>query len=462
MFLNQVVRVANPTATDTSTITKTVVSADGIFNSLHGVQFRAGTTSTTFAISSVLVATATRGQTFNYQIIASNSPKSYNARGLPANLSVDTSNGLSSGIPTVSGSFSVTVSATNPSGTGQAVVALTVADPTPGWKGAYYGILQKNISGLWGAASISINSTGRFTLSISINGHSYALHGVLAPDGSFMAPIPKTPYVALLQMDATSGEITGTLSSGGNSVAQFLPSRSMADSKGSLAALEGRYTFILQPDAGAVAAPQADGYGTLTVSAKGAIRASGKLGDGTSFTQGVAVTQDSTWPLFAPLYNKTGFVSGVVTFEDSSGSNLDGTLTWVKPNRPKDVLYPGGFSSAPKLVGSSYVTPPKGTRVLAFADKTGNATFSVSGGDLNPAPAPKTLTLSTANTVSIVGSEKFTMSIALATGLFSGNFLDPGTGKLKAFSGAVFQIGETGSGLFIGNGQTGTVLFEAQ
>src|SRR5438093_1135226 len=69
-------------------------------------------------ITSTGAATGQVGVAFSYQITASNSPASYNATGLPAGLSVNTATGIISGTPTASGTFSVTLSATNAGGTG--------------------------------------------------------------------------------------------------------------------------------------------------------------------------------------------------------------------------------------------------------------------------------------------------------------------------------------------------------
>src|SRR5438105_8813135 len=76
-------------------------------------------------ITSALTATGQVGVAFSYQITATNNPTSYNATGLPAGLSVNTSTGLISGTPTTAGTYSVTISATNAGGTGSATLTLT-------------------------------------------------------------------------------------------------------------------------------------------------------------------------------------------------------------------------------------------------------------------------------------------------------------------------------------------------
>jgi hypothetical protein len=81
-------------------------------------------------ISSATAASAQVGQAFSYQIVASSSPTSYGAGGLPAGLSINAASGLISGMPTQSGTFSVALTATNSTGSGQATLILTVA-PAP-------------------------------------------------------------------------------------------------------------------------------------------------------------------------------------------------------------------------------------------------------------------------------------------------------------------------------------------
>ena len=77
-------------------------------------------------ITSLTSATAVIGQLFSYQILATNFVASYNATSLPAGLTVSTATGLISGTPTVAGTSSVTLSATNAGGTGNATLSLQV------------------------------------------------------------------------------------------------------------------------------------------------------------------------------------------------------------------------------------------------------------------------------------------------------------------------------------------------
>ncbi len=78
-------------------------------------------------ITSSLTASGNQGSLFTYTITATNSPTSYNANGLPAGLSIDTVTGIISGIPTVTGSFNITITATNGIGSDNQTLVLTLA-----------------------------------------------------------------------------------------------------------------------------------------------------------------------------------------------------------------------------------------------------------------------------------------------------------------------------------------------
>lgn len=78
-------------------------------------------------ITSAAGATGLVGSAFSYTVQASGSPASYAVGGLPAGLTFNASTGLISGTPTAGGTYSLTLSATNVTGTGNGTLNLVVA-----------------------------------------------------------------------------------------------------------------------------------------------------------------------------------------------------------------------------------------------------------------------------------------------------------------------------------------------
>ena len=77
-------------------------------------------------ITSSLTASGSQGTAFTYSITATNTPTSYNATGLPAGLSINTTTGVISGTPSVSGTFNVTITATNGIGSDNQTLVITL------------------------------------------------------------------------------------------------------------------------------------------------------------------------------------------------------------------------------------------------------------------------------------------------------------------------------------------------
>lgn len=82
-------------------------------------------------ITSASSASGNQGSPFTYQIIATNSPSSYSASGLPAGFSINTVTGVISGVPSSPGTSTVTIGATNASGAGTKTLTITIGAPLP-------------------------------------------------------------------------------------------------------------------------------------------------------------------------------------------------------------------------------------------------------------------------------------------------------------------------------------------
>jgi Putative Ig domain len=98
-------------------------------------------------ITSRLSASGTPGVAFSYPITATNAPTSFAADGLPAGLSIDGTTGLISGIPSSAASSSVTLGATNATGTGKATLMLSIGvTPCPAPPANYSATVQDRIN----------------------------------------------------------------------------------------------------------------------------------------------------------------------------------------------------------------------------------------------------------------------------------------------------------------------------
>jgi hypothetical protein len=179
-----------PTTTGVSAITISAGNGGGTGNATLTLTVNAAPGASP-VITSAHTASATAGSAFNYQITASNVPTGFNATGLPAGLTVDTTTGAISGTPTTAGVSTVSISAGNASGSGSATLTVTVnaaAGPSPV---------------ITSAGSASATAASAFSYQITASNGPTGFSAVGLPPG--------------LTLNATSGAITGTPTAAGTS-----------------------------------------------------------------------------------------------------------------------------------------------------------------------------------------------------------------------------------------------------
>lgn len=155
-------------------------------------------------ITSSLSSTGTQGLPFLYQIVATNSPASYSASGLPVGLSINTTTGLISGTPSVSGSVNITIGATNLAGTDLEVLSISLTPTfvisgtvTLGGNPLSGVTITDNLgniaqTGVNGTYSL-IRSGGGYTITPSLLSHTFAPVSV---SGTLSANLPNQNFVA--------------------------------------------------------------------------------------------------------------------------------------------------------------------------------------------------------------------------------------------------------------------------
>jgi hypothetical protein len=82
-------------------------------------------------ITSPASTDVTVGGVLNYQITASNNPSTYSASGLPPGLTLNSTSGVISGVPTVIGNTNATISASNAGGMGSSTLRIRVLPMAP-------------------------------------------------------------------------------------------------------------------------------------------------------------------------------------------------------------------------------------------------------------------------------------------------------------------------------------------
>ncbi|MDR3459148.1 MAG: cadherin-like domain-containing protein [Verrucomicrobiae bacterium] len=188
-------------------------------------------------ITSLTATNGSYGSAFSYTITASNNPTSFGASGLPAGLSLDPLTGIISGTLRQSGSFPITLSATNATSYGTAVLTLSVAKVNlmvsgvvannkvyDGTTNATLNLAGASLNGVVNGDSLSLNAAGvvaGFASSNVGNGKAVtisglALSGVAATNYTLTQPSGTaniTPALAVVTLNRSVQLYSGSAKS---------------------------------------------------------------------------------------------------------------------------------------------------------------------------------------------------------------------------------------------------------
>ncbi|MCP5551933.1 MAG: S8 family serine peptidase [Akkermansiaceae bacterium] len=263
--------------------------------------------------------------------------------------------------------------------------------------------------------------------------------------------------------------VTGIVSAAGNSF----------NAKTHPAPFAGNYTLVLPHDDGwdPDDLPFGEGIGYGSVSTAGKFKFGFVLADTTRCAVAGTANDDGQLAFYTILYRSktgpSGQLAGVLRAREMPNvSDLDGLLHWVRPaGQLKPPIYPGAIDIDLPAVGSRYLAPAKGERILSqLADQDENAVWSLADGNLSPVPSNRPLTWNSANKIAWAGNgsaEKLKVGINPKSGLVSGSFFDTGTGANSQpfthnvkFVGVALQKQGLVAGHFFGNDEVGLLTIE--
>jgi PKD repeat protein len=217
----------------------------------------------------------------------------------------------------------------------------------------------------------------------------------------------------------------------------------------------GQFNVIFSGGIDPSTSPFGFGYANLRVSRSGKVTIKGRLADSTSVAQIVPFSTLGQVPLHRALYAGRGSIFGWLSLQNNSTTDVQAhEVWWTKTSAAGGKLYRDGFTNQVYVLGSHYLPPPPGTRILNFS----NAILRLEAGNL-PAPVTNYATLNNRNqiTATEASPNRLNASIRLPTGLLRGSFDNSAIGRQSAIRGVFLPRQNVAAGFFVGTNQSGSV-----
>jgi hypothetical protein len=333
-----------------------------------------------------------------------------------------------------------------------------VPDPFLPRRGSYNGLfyetneVRHESSGFF---ALRLNPRGAFSANLKLARESIHFTGSFGLDGRVTRTLRRAGTNAVtveLSLDVASAPIRlrGQISDG-TWIATLLADRAISDVTTNSDVYSGAYTMSIPGSNEPTGGPEGSGFGCVRVNRKGVVRLYGELADGRPIVQAVPLSAEGCWPLYVPLYLKSGSLLSWITFTNTTTDSLHGLLSWIKPARPLTRYFPNGFTNEASIVGSSF-RPVAGTTNCVL--ELTNALVVLGGGNLSGA-FTNAVTLAAPNKVLNAGINTLSARINPASGTLSGSFVDPVTRRIHQFCGVILQQQRLGAGYVSGTNATG-------
>lgn len=191
------------------------------------------------------------------------------------------------------------------------------------------------------------------------------------------------------------------------------------------------------PPAPAADSPSGDGTATLTVSRNGALRWTGTLADGSSFTSSAFLTRSAQAPIHAIFNRGTGLLVGQAEVDPSADTtDVSGDeLSWFQRNQPTRHYFPAGFTLPLQLIGARQTTSTPGSLQLSP-----QPVVILSEG---PFPIPIEVPLARTATNRYASPDRTTGLTLGTNGTFSGTRTPPPPAARLSIQGIIISKGDT-------------------
>jgi uncharacterized protein (DUF2147 family) len=332
-------------------------------------------------------------------------------------------------------------------------------NPYIAMKGSYNGLFHEAAEvrqGSSGNFKVTPTDRGAYTGTLKLGSKKFSVSGALDLGRRGTNTIVRSGTNSLIvEWDFGGGgtnQVVGRITDGVWE-APLLGDRTIFNSKTNPASFAGSYTIILPGQDDGDAGPEGDGFGTIKIDGNGGATLAGTLADGTKISFKAPLSMHGQCPVYVPLYSGYGSILSWLTVTNRPMDDITGLLSWIRPAQIKAKYYAGGFTNETTAIGSAYLRPvPTTTPVIAVSAPA----VAFTGGNLAN-PFANAIAVGASSKVFNLSTNKLSLSIATASGLFKGSVTDPSSGKSFSFSGALLQKQNSGAGFLLGTNRSSQV-----